>query len=152
MSFIPKFKYGKYLGLRYRALNAFKRKKYDRAEYLADQLLDIAKNYEDDWNFSNALHHAYLIRGRVYLAQGDIEGAEKELILAGSVKGSPQLDSFGPNMTLAHELLLVDRREVVLQYLKKCSLFWEFGNEYLVYWKHQITKGEVPNFGRNMEY
>ena len=51
---------------------------------------------------------------------------------AGATPGSPQLDSFGPNMTLAKELLEKGQPDVVLHYFALCKNFWEDGRPLLV--------------------
>jgi hypothetical protein len=50
-------------------------------------------------------------------ANGDIEEAKKQLLLAGKTPSSPQLNSFGPNMILAKELLDKGEKDTVLHYL-----------------------------------
>jgi hypothetical protein len=113
---VPGFKYGKLLGLEYQIKNALRRKRYDRVAFLANQLLEIAREYPDDWSFGNAIHKGHLALGWVRLHEGKIEAAKHHLLEAGKTGGSPQLNSFGPNMALAAELLRRGERESVLEY------------------------------------
>ncbi len=52
-------------------------------------------------------------------------GWKKYLIAAGKSPGSPQMDSFGPNMTLAKDLLEKGERDAVLEYFMRCRKFWK---------------------------
>ena len=66
---------------------------------------------------------------------------------AGATPGSPQLNSFGPNMTLAKELLEKGQSEVVLQYLALCKKFWKMDRGQLDEWSATIRGGGIPDFG-----
>src|SRR5690606_1423435 len=81
------------------------------------EIVDLLPNYENNWNYGNAVHKINIVSGRIALHEGKIEEAKTFLLSAGKTKGSPQLNSFGPNMTLAKELLENGEREVVIQYL-----------------------------------
>jgi len=81
-----------------------------------------------------------------------LEEAKKRLIKAGETPGSPPLNSFGPNMKLAKELLLVGEKETVLQYLEDCSKFWESGKDLLDKWTADINEGRTPEFEPNLTY
>ena len=63
-----------------------------------------------------------------------------------------QLNSFGPNMTLAKELLEVGERDIVLQYVDLCRTFWlmDLGNTGA--WEKIIDSGRIPNFGPHLVY
>ncbi|WP_298861940.1 hypothetical protein [uncultured Gimesia sp.] len=58
-----------------------------------------------DWNSGNHIHHGNITLGRIAIAADDVEAAKQYLINAGKTSGSPQLNSFGPDMSLAKELL-----------------------------------------------
>ena len=120
-----------------------------RAEASARELLEMASTRSRDWNYGNALHHAHLVLGRVALGRGDVAGARRHLLQAGRTPGSPQLNSFGPSMALARELLRKGARKPVLEYLELCGSFWEPGKEKLARWKGAVASGAVPDFGAN---
>ena len=81
-----------------------------------------------------------------------IEEAKRRLIAAGETAGSPQLDSFGPNMMLAKELLQKGEKEVVLEYFSLCSKYWEMGQDSLEEWSDLVRANRVPEFGGNLWY
>jgi hypothetical protein len=123
------------------------------AQRAANHLLANAENFTADWNYSNAKHEAYLILGRLDLVSGNLEGAKANLLNAGSVAGSPQLDSFGPNMTLAKELLIKKERAAVLAYFDLVEKFWRpVEKDRLPSWKAQVAAGQIPEFGANLVY
>ena len=78
--------------------------------------------------------------------------AKLRLLASGRTKGSPTLDSFGPNMSLAKDLLERGEREVVLEYFKLCSAFWKRGADRLDAWTAEIKQGQIPDFGANLDY
>lgn len=131
---------------------AFKVDDIDKATTYATDLLNLAPLYKDDWNYGNAIHHANLVLGRIALKSGDVEKAKIHLIESGRTPGSPQLNSFGPSMTLAKELLEVGENEVVIEYLHLCKKFWEMDNGRVESWIASIKGGGMPDFGPNLLY
>lgn len=112
----------------------------------AEESLLLAARHRADWNFGNAIHDANNILGLIALRKGDVKGAKVYLLQAGSTTGSPQLNTFGPSMPLAKELLDLGEREVVLRYLDLCELFWEGRQKLLRKWADEIKRGGVPDF------
>lgn len=121
----------------------------ERAAVFAE---DMLKNNPPGWNHGNNIHHGNLILGRVALAKGDVAEAKRRLILAGKTKGSPQLNTFGPNMQLAKELLEKGERDVVLEYFGLCAKFWKSGRERLDQWSDLVKDDMTPYFGANLSY
>jgi tetratricopeptide (TPR) repeat protein len=134
------------------AQNAYNAGDLNKAENYAKELLLMAPKYQKDWNYGNAIHKANIVLGRIALAKGDIEAAKKYLIEAGKTPGSPQLNSFGPNMTLAKELLEKKETQAVLNYFELCGKFWKMGNEKLKEWSELVRNGKIPDFGGNLLY
>ncbi len=122
----------------------------DEAERLARELLDGTVERDPDWNFGNAIHKGNLVLGLAALRSDDVEKAEEYLIRAGKTPGSPQLNSFGPNMVLAKELLDRGRTEAVIEYLKLCGTFWQ--QAVTDRWIATIEAGGMPAFGANLRY
>jgi tetratricopeptide (TPR) repeat protein len=119
-----------------------------KARGYAEELLKATDR--DDWNYGNMIHHGHLILGRIALREGDMEAAKSHLLAAGETPGSPQLNSFGPNMTLAKELLEKGEKQAVLEYFKRCGTFWK--RDKLETWAQEVQAGRIPNFGANLEY
>ena len=62
--------------------------------------------------------------GTIALRSGGIAGSKRFLLAAGRMRGSPQLNRFGPNMNLAKELLTVGESKTVIMYFDLCRDFW----------------------------
>ena len=124
----------------------------EKAQTYAHALLAQAAAMQKNWNYGNAIQVANLVLGQIALSANDLAGAKRFLLEAGKSPGSPQLNSFGPNMLLAKELLAKGERETVLEYFDLCAVFWKSGSAALSHWKSLVTKGETPNFGANLGY
>ena len=133
---------------------AFKDGNIKLAKELAIEYLEIAEMKKDNWNYGNAIHNSNLILGRIALNDKDILNAKKYLIKAGNTSGSPQLNSFGPNMMLAKELLESGAKETVIEYINLTKVFWKwyFSWNKTRKWKKQIRNGMIPDFGANLIY
>jgi hypothetical protein len=123
-----------------------------RAKAHVDEILVLAPKYVSDWNYGNATHKAHLALGHIALRAGDLPTARKELLTAGDTRGSPQLDTFGPNMTLAKYLLAKGERETVLAYIAKLRGFWKMDGGAIDKWTEMIREGRTPNFGAHLLY
>ena len=123
-----------------------KAKDYANKLLLTDYVVNSAERAGEE------IHTANIILGRIALKQGDIQRAKEHLDKAGQVSGGATLSSFGPNMSLAKELLEQGEDQVVLRYLDLCGVFWDRGKEDLERWSATIRKGGMPDFGANMNY
>ena len=123
-----------------------------KAGMYANDLFIQAESMKDDWDYGNAVHTANLVLGRIALAAGDIDEAKRLLLLAGKTPGSPQLESFGPDMLFAKELLEKGEKAVVIQYFQLCSKFWKMDNGKLDEWKTEVQNDKIPEFGPNLRY
>jgi hypothetical protein len=122
----------------------------DKASLYANEL--IASAHNGDWNNGNAIHDGNMVRGLVALRSGNVEQAARDLIEAGKTSGSPTLNSFGPDMILASQLLDKGQRDAVLEYLVSCKKFWTLGAARLDAWIELIRSGGKPDFGANLLY
>ena len=100
--------------------------------------------YRSDWNYGNSIHNSNMVLGKLALLEGDIERAKNHLDKAGKSSGSPQLDTFGPDMKLAEELLHRGETSAVLAYLSSIKRFWEMDNGCVDRWINQIMANEMP--------
>lgn len=131
------------------AKSAFDAGMIDDAEKFAEKMLeDVAEG----WNRGNRIHHGNLILGRIALSEGDVDEAKSRLLLAGKTNGSPQLNSFGPNMLLAKELLEKGESAAVLQYFELCKEFWTSPRRQLELWTADVKANRTPEFGANLAY
>ncbi|MFB3114725.1 MAG: RNA polymerase subunit sigma-24, partial [Nitrospirales bacterium] len=90
--------------------------------------------------------------GRLELLDGNLEKAKDYLIESGKTPGSPQLNSFGPNMSLARDLIKKGEEQVVFEYFNLCRQFWELDFGKLSRWTFYIKLGITPGFGANLVY
>ena len=124
----------------------------DDAQKYATELLEAATRHKNDWNYGNAIHKGHIALGRIALRKNNNQTAIQHLIDSGKTPGSPQLNSFGPNMLLAKELLEKGERDAVMQYLDLCGKFWQMSGGRLERWKDIIKTGGIPNFAANLLY
>ena len=109
--------------------------------------LALGERLPRDRNYGNAVHEGNRILGHLALRAGDVEAAKAFLLKAGGTPGSPQLDSFGPPLTLAHDLLVRGEKDIVIRYLEMCSIFWR-QREGIERWIALIRAGETPTLNR----
>jgi hypothetical protein len=123
---------------------AFDAGRLDDARRYADELLAGIGTHERSWNTGNLIHDAHTTLGRVALRAGDVTAAKTHLLAAGKTPGSPQLNSFGPDFSLAAELLATGERTTVDTYLAEVGAFWETGTAQITNWRAQLARGETP--------
>ena len=121
----------------------------DEAKKIAMEML---KDDAPGWNRGNQIHHGNLTLGHIALLEGNLDEAKSRLLLAGKTPGSPQLNSFGPNMALAKELLERGESEVVLEYFELCKKFWDSPRRGLEQWTEDVKANRIPQFGGNLAY
>jgi tetratricopeptide (TPR) repeat protein len=118
----------------------------------ADELLALGAQFPTHWNHGNAVHEGHSIRGLIALEAGKLDEASAALLEAGKTPGSPQLNSFGPNLRLARELAKRGQTSAVLTYFELCAHFWKMGKDRLKNWAAIVESGGVPDFGPNLRY
>jgi len=123
-----------------------------KARAYAEQLISTAAATRDGWNVGNLIHKGNLVLGRIALREGRIGDALIFLERSGEVQGSPQLNSFGPNMSLVKDLLEAGETRAVLAYFERCRAFWKMGGSQLDRWAADVRDGKIPNFGANLRY
>jgi thiol-disulfide isomerase/thioredoxin len=115
------------------------------------------------WNYGNVVYDANQIMGLAALKHGKRSLAEHYLLAAGQTPGSPQLDSFGPDMKLAQALDAQGDTRVIPEFLDEVARFWAVppANEskqflplyaahakILNVWKTQLANGQRPSLDR----
>jgi len=122
------------------------------AKAFAEELERIAPIYKTDWNYGNAIQDYNLVLGRLALKADDLATARQRLIASVQSKGSPQMNSFGPNMSLAKDLLAKGDKVIVLEYFELCRKFWKLHRGRLDQWKKDIEENRVPDCGANLVF
>jgi hypothetical protein len=115
---------------------------------LATEYLNLAMTYRCNWNYGNAVHDGNRYLGLVSLHAGRVENAARFLELAGKTPGSPQLDSFGPDLDLADELLKRGQTIAVEHYLTDVKAFWRLDHGQVDRWLAAIAAGERPTLDK----
>ena len=124
----------------------------DKARTYAERLVKQTGSDRTKWNYGDAVHKGNLVLGRVAVRQGRLVDAVTFLRASGETPGSPVLGSFGPNMSLAKDLLEHGETDAVLAYFEICRAFWKMGGERLDAWSKEVRAGLIPNFGANLRY
>jgi hypothetical protein len=116
----------------------------------------------NSWDYGNVVFSGNELLGRVALRESKLDEARSYLRAAGRAPSSPQLGSFGPELTLPRELLEHGDpadREAVLGFLDDIAHFWAHpipGNansqrvsedhlKQLETWRQEIRAGQIPN-------
>jgi len=136
--------------LRTAAKEAFSLKMYPEAQKYAKELEALASNMKDHLSYGDAVQDYNIILGRIAVVQGDLDSAKGYLIGAGYSPGSPAMNTLGPNMSLAKDLLDKGERSIVLDYLDLCRNFWKIDHGLIDQWINKIKHGETPDFGTNI--
>lgn len=128
---------------------AFETKNYDAARNYAEELLETSKTNKNNWNYGNAVHDRNMVLGLLAINLGNINLVAEYLIKAGETPGSPQLDSFGPDLDLANELLKIGKKDEVLTYLNSIKKFWDMDGGLIDKWINEINNGKKPELNRH---
>lgn len=135
---------------------AFNAGKPDKASEYANLLLTTAAKFKDNWNYGNAIHRGHTILGLLALQVKDKNNkkefkesrkvAKQHLIASATIRGSAQLESFGPSLDLAKALLADGEKDSVVAYLKLCRRFWDSGKKSLDAWVKDIQTNGTTTF------
>jgi len=142
----------KFYALDAAAKESFGAGKIEGARQYATELLALAPKYQGDWNYGNAIQDGNIVLGRIALQEGKTNEAKEYLLEAGKSPGSPQMNSFGPNMSLAFDLLKAGDQNTPLQYFESCRKFWKMDRGQLDDWRDAVKAGKIPDFGANLVY
>lgn len=124
---------------------------WNEARSYAQELLKASTDPKN-WNYGNAIFVGNMVLGQVVLRQGSIDASKAYLLAAGRTPGSPQLNTFGPNMSLAKDLFAAGEREVVLTFFDECRAFWRTDRGRLKQWADEVSSNRLPDFGANLLY
>lgn len=96
--------------------------------------------------------YSTMIQGRLALRAGDVVAAARDLFAALRAPRARILAESGPYMALAQDLLLADRKETVLEFLRECRGFWRTDDGRLTRWMDEIGRGFVPYLAARDEW
>jgi len=146
---MAKGEYDRWVQLDNAAELAYKTGSIEKAKGYALESLQVSSGYIDDWNYGNAIHNSSLVLGQIALDEGDIGTSVSHLESASATPGSPQLNSFGPDLILAQRLFAQGEEEAVMQYLEAIGAFWEMDYGAIEKWKNQIENNQTPSFNKS---
>ena len=126
----------------------------EKARAYANELLGPGMEWSGGGDAGRAFFYGNLVLGRVALREGKLDEAKKYLLEAGKTKGDPTLNSFGPNMSLAKELLEKGETNAVLEFFQECEKFWPqyAGENKMAKWTAEVKERKTPDFGANLFY
>ncbi|MEO8436679.1 MAG: hypothetical protein ABI596_17405 [Pyrinomonadaceae bacterium] len=101
-------------------------------------------------NYGQATHVGSVVLGYLAVMNGEMKKAREYLLAAGGVPGSASLNSFGPDMRLAKELIEKGERDTALAYFDLCAKFWANDRGQIQQWRTIVTQGGMPEFGPNL--
>jgi len=142
----------KFSALNIAAKESFEVGKIEDARGYAKELLALAPQCKGNVDYGDGIQNGNLVLGRIAVREGRIQEAGQRLLAAGNSPGCPTMDSFGPNMSLAKDLLEKGQRRVVLEYFGLCRRFWKNDFGKLDDWERKVKSGKIPDFGANLDY
>jgi hypothetical protein len=123
---------------------------FSEAKEWAEEMSELIKVFPKNWNYGNVTYYQNWVFGMFAFDNGDLEKAKLFLNMAASTVGSPQLNSFGPNMKLARNLLMSGESETFLKFLDEIEIFWRHGKPWLEVWRNRVAQGLIPNCTMHM--
>jgi signal transduction histidine kinase/DNA-binding response OmpR family regulator len=130
---------------------AIEANEFEKAKIYAEKLLNQAPQYKENMYYGRAVHYGNLVLGRLALKSGDMDRASTHLLKAGQTPGGPTLNYYGPDTTLAKELLKAGEEKTVSEYFQLCTQFWKRGTDRLKSWISIINKGGIPDFNMYLD-
>lgn len=100
-------------------------------------------------------YYCNFVLGRLAILRGDVRQAERYLLLSGNTSGDPVLRSYGPNLSLALEILKKGDAaswKTVLVFLDETKGFWRIYPEVISSWEGDIRSGKLPDFKQQLYY
>jgi hypothetical protein len=140
----------KFYALGAAAKESFAAGKIEDAQKYAQELMTLLPSFRNNREYGSAVSDANLVLGRIAVRDGNMEDAKRHLIAAGHSPMTPQLENYGPNMSLAKDLLAKGERQVVLDYFELCRKLWVNGGGQLDKWSQRVRDGKIPEFGANL--
>jgi len=138
--------------LRQAARPSFELGRLEEAGNYANELLVLLPRFSTIWDHDHAVQTAHSVLGRIALREGRLDDAKRHLLESANHGGSGPMSSFGPDMSLAKELIEEGERAAVLEYFGLCRRFWRMERGRLNQWAQDVSAGKLPDFGPNLGY
>lgn len=123
----------------------------EKAETFAKELLRSAEAAPSAARSSVSVHAAHILLGSVALQRThDVATAKTELLAASRITSFVEIAKFGPNMSLARDLLASGEQATVLEYLRSFHNLSPEATAKLAGWIKLIQAGAIPDFGANL--
>ena len=103
----------------------------------------LLKNSDDH---AGAVYTANLILAQTALENTDIANAKRYLLEAGLAGRVRNIETTGPDTSIANALLRLGERETVLEYLRRSHNVWPRGIVAIDRWEQAIRANRRPNF------
>lgn len=132
------------------AVKALEEGDEQQARRCAETALEMVRSTSPVRVQAEVVHGCEGVLGHLALARGDRAQACVHLRRSADVAGSPRLETFGPEMSLARALIEAGERDAVLDYLERCRRFWKMGHALLDAWEADLFEGRMPNFLGNL--
>lgn len=117
-----------------------------KSEEYVKKLLDEAGGFTSHWRYGEAMHTADTIRGHLAFMRGKTDEAKEMLLASARVPPSPRLVAWGPEFSLASDLMAKGEKAAVAEYLELVGKFWR-REAVLERWKKDMAEGRNPDFG-----
>jgi len=118
----------------------------DKAKEVANKAIHGMEYCDSAFECGGEKHLLNILLGRIAFQQGDISNSIGYLMKSTETPGSPIMDIYGPDLTLARELLRKGRKSAVVRYLKQCRNIWKYNNGKLdLIIKVVEGGGEIPD-------
>ena len=137
-------RYDRFRILRHVCKNAIMVDKVEDAKIYANILLNLSKDYSENWNYGNAIHDGNMVLGLVALKEENISDAKMYLLRSANTVTSPTLKTFGPNLMLADALIEQKEFDTVIKYFIMIKEIWENDDGRLDSWIAILEKGGHP--------
>lgn len=134
------------------ALSTFESGDLETAKRHSEQLLNNfpplpeagGNEREQLWMAWDIYRSTHLLLGRIHLVMNDLDSAGLHLVQAGEAPTTPALESYGPDLSLARDLLTLGANGPVLKFLSALGTRWKAGKSRTETWEMDIRRGVVP--------
>ncbi|MBT5705959.1 MAG: hypothetical protein HOI66_06510 [Verrucomicrobia bacterium] len=125
-------------------------RRYDKARQYARRRL----SHEGGGRFGYAARHfhGHAVLGVVAFESGELEQAEKHLMLSVKLPESARKLMHEPDMSLVLRFLSKGEKGLVREFFEACKLVWKDGEAQLRKWQEQLDQGEAIVFDHPQMY